>query len=309
MNSRRWLLITLLSIAALVGVNLLLSYELDVYGIMRDPRGRKLATSSFYLPMTDDRVFKYMLNQRYVPSNFDGVLIGSSSSGNWDTDLIHGFHIYNESLVGGSASEEKILVDQLPPTAHFRIAICALSPFIVSKHDLKHGLGQLTRREAFGSLNSFGEETAKVLADLRHQQNTFFPNGSRVFPNEGTIKRDDHEELGTHYFDIDMQAMADYRSLIRTLQAHGAEIIYVAPPIYLPIHGDLTQFDRSLERIQTQLPPGPLINFTDPEYTAFNTDSSNFSDGLHVNSQGATKISKILNEKLHLLLGGSEFSP
>jgi hypothetical protein len=60
------------------------------------------------------------------------------------TDLIHGFRIYNESLVGGSASED----DQLPANAHFRIAICVLSPFIFSKHDLKYGLGQVTRREA-----------------------------------------------------------------------------------------------------------------------------------------------------------------
>ena len=37
MNSRRWLLITSLSVAALVGANFLLSYALDVYGILRDP--------------------------------------------------------------------------------------------------------------------------------------------------------------------------------------------------------------------------------------------------------------------------------
>jgi len=305
MNSRRWLLMTLLSAAALVGANFLLSYALDVYGILRDPHGRKLATSTFHLPMTDDRIFKYMLNQRYVPSNFDGLLIGSSSSENWDTDLIHSFRIYNESLVGDSASEEKILVDQLPAAAHFRVAICALSPFIFSKHYLKHGLGQVTRREAFGSLNSLGEEAAKVIADLRQQQSTFFPNGSRSFPDEEPIKKGAHEELGAEYFDIDPQAMADYRSLIQTLQAHGAKIVYVAPPIYLPIYGDRTEFQRSLERIQAQLPPGPVINFTDPEYTAFNNDPKNFSDGFHLSPNGAIEISKMLNERLHLLVGAS----
>jgi hypothetical protein len=305
MNSRRWLLITLLSVAALVGANFLLSYALDVYGILRDPHGRKLATSSLHLPMTDDRIFKYMLNQRYVPANFDGVLIGSSSSGNWDTDLIHGFRIYNESLVGGSASEEKILVDQLPASAHFRIAICVLSPFIFSKHDLKLGLGQVTRSEAFGSLNSLGEEAAKVLADLRQQKGTFFSNGSRIFPNEEPIKKGAHEELGAKYFEIDPQAMADYRSLIQTLQAHGAQIVYVAPPIYLPLYGGRTEFKRSLLSMQAQLPPGPLIDFTDPEYTAFNSAPKNFSDGLHLSPNGVIEMSKILSERLHLLFGTS----
>lgn len=305
MNSRRWLLMTLLSVAALVGANLLLSYVLDVYGLLRDPHGRKLATSVFHAPMTDDRIFKYMLNQRYVATNFDGVLIGSSSSENWDTDLIHGFRIYNESLVGGSASEEKILVDQLPATAHLHVAICALSPFIFSKHDLKHGLGQVTRREALGSLNSLGEEAAKVIADLRHQQSTYFPNGSHTFPSGEPIKKGAHEELGAKYFEIDPQAMADYRSLIQILQAHGAKIVYVVPPIYLPLYGGRTEFQRSLERIQAQLPPGPVINFTDPEYAAFYSDSKNFSDGFHLSPNGAIEISKILNERLSLLFGAS----
>jgi lysophospholipase L1-like esterase len=99
--------------------------------------------------------------------------------------------------------------------------------------------------------------------------------------------------------------MADYRSLIQTLQAHGAQIVYVAPPIYLPLYGGRTEFQRSLLSMQAQLPPGPLINFTDPEYTAFNSDPKNFADGLHLSPDGVIEMSKILSEKLHLLFGTS----
>src|ERR1700677_3795766 len=119
MNCQRWLSITILTIIVLFGLNFLLTYRLDVYGILRDPHGRRLATSGLHIPTTDDRISKYMLNQRYVPSNFDGLLIGSSTTGNWNPDLIHGYRVYNESLAAGNAAEEKTLVDQALPNGHF----------------------------------------------------------------------------------------------------------------------------------------------------------------------------------------------
>ena len=70
-------------------------------------------------------------------------------------------------------------MDQALRTGRFRLAICVLSPYVVGSHSLKEGLGQVRRREALGSINSFGEEGAKALAALHLQQNTFFPNGSR----------------------------------------------------------------------------------------------------------------------------------
>lgn len=175
MANRRWLIITVLGVIGLFCANFLLSYGLDVYGILRDPHGRRLASSGLHVPSTDDRISKYMLNQRYVPSNFDGLLIGSSTTSNWNPDSIHGYHIYNESLAAGNAAEEKILVDQALRTGHFKLAICVLSPYVVGSHALKEGLGQVRLREVLGSINSFGEEGAKALAVLHFQENTFSP--------------------------------------------------------------------------------------------------------------------------------------
>lgn len=299
MTNRRWLILTTLGIFGLVSANLLLSYSLDVYGILRDPHGRSLATSGLHIPTTDDRISKYLLNQRYVPSNFDGLLIGSSTTGNWNPDLIHGYRIYNESLAAGNATEEKTLVDQALRTGHFKLALCVLSPYVVGSHALKEGLDHVRRREALGSINSFGEEGAKALAALHLQQNTFFPNGSR----ELFVAMKLDKELSPDLFQTDPQAIADYRSLIETLESHGVKIVYVIPPLYQPLYdANRIRLERFLQSMQTALPPAPLIDFTGPEYAAYNSDPRNFSDGLHMSPAGAIEISQILNRKLHALL-------
>lgn len=303
MTNRRWLLLTTFGVLALFGANLLLTYQLDVFGILRDPHDRRLATNGLHVASTDDRISKYLLNQRYVPSNFDGLLIGSSTTGNWNPDLIHGYRIYNESLAAGNASEEKALVDQALPAGHFRIALCVLSPYIFQAHGLKEGLGQVRRVEALGSINSFGEEGAKVLAALHLQQNTFFPNGSReLFVHQRDLQKMDlNAGIVPGYFEPDPQALADYRSLVQSLQARGTKIVYVIPPLYKPLYRN--QFRNFVQRLQSELPPAPIIDFTRPEYDDFNSDPKNFSDGLHMSPGGAIEISRILDRKLNALLG------
>jgi hypothetical protein len=302
MNSRRWLILTGFGVVVLVGINLLLDYRLDVYGILRDPRGRQLATSGLHVPSTDDRISKYLLNQRYVPTNFDGMLIGSSTTGNWDPDLIHGYRIYNESLAAGNAAEEKLLVEQALPDGHFRIAICVLSPYIFGGHTLKEGLGQVRRRQALGSINSVGEEGAKALAALHLQQNTFFPNGSR----ELFVPMRLDKQLAPTLFNIDPEAVQDYELMVEELQAHGAAVVYVVPPLYQPLYdANRAQFQQFLTSMRSQLPAAPIIDFTNPEFAAYNNDPKNFSDGVHMSPDGAVEISKILDRRLNDLLGPS----
>jgi hypothetical protein len=120
MTNRGWLIFTTLGIVGLFGANLLLSYALDVYGILRDPHGRSLATSGLHIPTTDDRISKYLLNQRYVPSNFDGLLIGSSTTGNWNPDLISGYHIAKRRP-GRSRIAEPCARSQYGPHRHWQV--------------------------------------------------------------------------------------------------------------------------------------------------------------------------------------------
>ncbi len=295
MTNRRWLLLTILVIAALFGANFLLSYHYDVYGMLRDPQGRSLASSGLHVPITDDRVSKYMLNQRYVPANFDSLLLGSSMTGNWNPDLIHGFSMYNESLAGGNANEEKVLVDQALRKGHFRLALCVVSPYMFDSHDLKQGLGDIKPREALGSINLFSEEVTKLLISLHLQKPTFLPNGAR----ELQVHKRLNYILPAALFTPDPPALAAYQATIRDLQARGVQIVYLVPPVYTPLYdANRPLFNEFLRKMKAELPAAPMIDFTAPDYAGFNAQPGNFSDGIHLTQTGADQIVTLLNAKL-----------
>jgi len=105
MPAWRWLAASLGLMVLLAGVSILLAWRLDIYGILRDPAGRQLITSEH------ERKAKYLLNQAYVPANYDALIIGASASVNWHGEYLTGYRFYNESVEGGDASEERKLVE------------------------------------------------------------------------------------------------------------------------------------------------------------------------------------------------------
>jgi len=152
MSASLWLAMTLGLIALLIGLHILLAWRLDLFGIYRDPRGRALITSEH------ERKAKYLLNQAYVPANFDALIIGASASVNWHSNYFTGYRFYNESIEGGDASEERRLVDQALPQGHFKVALVALTPRVTALHILQDGFDQVTRTEVLGSISSLGVE-------------------------------------------------------------------------------------------------------------------------------------------------------
>jgi len=94
MSASLWLAMTLGLIALLIGLHILLAWRLDLFGIYRDPHGRTLITSEH------ERKAKYLLNQAYVPANFDALIIGASASVNWHSNYFTGYRFYNESIEG-----------------------------------------------------------------------------------------------------------------------------------------------------------------------------------------------------------------
>src|ERR1035438_230116 len=120
MTNWRWILLTFATIMTAVGVSAAIGYAVDPYGLWRDPTGRKLTVYDF------ERKAKFLLSRRYVPANFDGLIVGSSCSANWNVPMLAGAHIYNESLPGGTVAEEQIVVNQALLKGHYRLVVVVL---------------------------------------------------------------------------------------------------------------------------------------------------------------------------------------
>ena len=291
MTARLWIFTTFSTIAAVVGASAAIAYAVDPYGILRDPKGRDLIVYFFELKA------KYLVNERYVPANFDGLIIGPSSSANWDVPSLAGARIYNESIPGGNAAEEQMLVDRALDKGHFKMAVFILEPSMTANHDINEGVAATKNVEAFGSFHLFAHEAAFALhaAHIKFNKSDSSPNGKLVL---NYAKRIQAAKLGAGQFNIDREGLNHYRDLIESLQAKGATIVYVAPPVYEPQYKlNEAAYKTYLDTIRMYLPPGPIINLNGPEYTAFRSNPDNYIDCWHLEPQGASTVAALL-EKL-----------
>src|SRR4051794_16661161 len=106
MRSQTWLATVLVLIACGAGLSIAGNAALDPYGLFRNTRSRKL------LPYGDSRIAKYLLSARYVPENFNALLIGTSVSANWNLSGVEKLRIYNESVTAGTIVEEEAIAQQ-----------------------------------------------------------------------------------------------------------------------------------------------------------------------------------------------------
>jgi hypothetical protein len=258
---------------------------------LRDPAGRKL--SAYFL----ERKAKFFMNKRYVPTNFDGLIVGPSSSANWDVPALAGVRIYNESLPGGNAAEEKIFVDQALRTGHYKLAVFILAPPVTSKHDLNDGLDTTTNPEIFASFHLLFHEAAYALhaAHIRFWKSNAAADGQLEFTYRKNLRV---VPLPRGDYHLDPIALEDYRSMVQSLRSQGAVIVYVIPPMYEPMYQfNKTDIQAYLEFIRKFLPPAPVIDFDGPAYTDLRSNPDNFIDCCHLEPQAASTVSALL-EKL-----------
>lgn len=292
MNSRQWIARTAIATCAILCLNFAVAILLDPYGLFRDPRGRQLRIAFA------GRKAKYLLSKRYVPVNYDGLLIGPSSSENWDPAGIPGITMYNESILGSNVFEEKKIVDQALPSGHFKLALVILYPTMTSNHAMNDGLDAVTTAEALGSIHLYIHEIAAILSYLRLPAGRLSePDGTtplKLVPQSFFLTQYD-----ASYFGLDPVAVDSYTQMVRELTSHGTRVVYVIPPLYQPcLSLNQAAFDDYKRTMEQTLPRAPILDLNGPEFANFRNDSGNYVDCFHVNAEGAAKISTYLSGQI-----------
>lgn len=291
---RRWFFTTLGLLCAIALLVFALSYATDLFGVFRDTRGRNLSVHQ------NERTGKYLLNQEYVPANFDAILIGSSQSANWDVAAVHGMHVYNESIDGGNAAEEKLLVDQALRKGHFRYALCLVTPWMTYTHTLNEGgMGAPKRVEALGSVNMLREGWDAGLVKLHLQQPRFFADGSKVL----ATPKWEHPEFPTKVLILDDEAVRDYQEILGELRKRGVRLIFIQPPFVQPIVDQTgTALNENLRESHLMELGEPLIDFKAEKFRSFREHAVNFDDGVHLNAAAVLPFSRLLDREVQRVL-------
>lgn len=307
MRPRTWFVFTLGVLAAgAILISALNIWVVDFYGLGRNDRGRSLPT------LGDTRVAKYLLAFRYVPANFDGLLLGPSITANWRPSLISGFHFYNASLNGGNIVEIKAVADQAIASGKMRAAVLLIHPSMTLSHDFKTiELTPELRYSALGSeslLDAYKDEFSRI----QHPNQLITDSaGTEFYGDEPHPLNAMNVELlkpETPFY-IDETALKAYSDFAHHLHQQHIKTLLVVPPLAEELYQRKPhQFSEYTRLILTKVPDSfSVLDFTGPEFISFRQDSSNFTDGVHLTSTGADRATHIVNEWLNkVALGGTQ---
>ena len=289
-----FIITTVLLLSGIVASN----YYLDFYGIYGDSKGRELRI------YTNDRLSKYLLSLNYIPSNFDGLLIGSSATESYDLTKVDNFRIYNAALSAANATEQKIIADNVFSAAPMKLVIFSMNPYLTFRHGtLTNSMLPREKWRALCSTQALTTQAAALLYSLFGIGSTTDSWGKKRLPIDSNPENqwpDLHQNISTNSTNED--AFGEYENLIKTARLQGARVIGFNPPIYskkYQLGKDL--YDSYTRRVSSIFMPNEqIIDFMASKYDAYNNNSLYFTDGYHLSNVGieffSSELVKAINE-------------
>ncbi|MBL4702285.1 hypothetical protein JYU15_00905 [bacterium AH-315-I18] len=262
-----------------------------------------------------ERASKYLLTKRYIPENFNGLLIGPSYSDNIYTQPIKDFKVYNLSIGGGNATELKLLVESAMNTGKFKILIVCMSPFITKDHGIKSNqLTQTTYIDTLCGELSFKIFCSKIAIQLNSESHAEFNNSQwgttnfqlkawkkTKFASENLPYLDLPSEYGSHTDFVDTRAVDQLKELFELARAKNINIIAYYYPIYKGLFNKQygsqgwKDYKNQVHHVFTE--KDLVFDMNASEYREFTRNIDNYSDG-HLSESGAHVFSKLLASKV-----------
>ena len=293
MRPRYWLLTTLSTILIATVATAALNMAVDIYGLYRPSRGRRL------LVFGDDRVAKYLLSLRYVPENFNALLIGASVSANWDITAIERLRVYNGSLDGGNIVEEKALIEAALERPGVSVILLLVNPALTYSHEFQTvELKPALKNSALGSLSLWSAYRNMLNIRLGRAPQPFDYAGTETFLYAGSEMNVNMKEMwSAPEFKVDRVALQAHRDLVANLRARGVQLIFIVPPTSEQLfETKRAALERYLDLMRSEIGAGELwIDFLSPEGEAFRKTRANFSDGVHLTPDGARQVVAQIN--------------
>jgi hypothetical protein len=255
----------------------------------------------------DERRGKYLLAMQNTPANFDSILVGTSISDSWDTSQIHEAKVYNASLSGGNASEERIILEKFLEHRAPKATFLVVTAYMTASHGQKEGvmLPDL-HMGALGSVWLFKDYVAEVMERTGHRLDYYNESGCNRFYLDPPIPADRRATAGPGgEFAIDTEGLRDLRGMADDARRAGGVLIRVYPPVLATTMTDQRRqgLQHYWEQIEAVLGAfDGTINFNDPEFGYITGDRASFHDGVHLSELGGQRVIAELSRVLHAAL-------
>ena len=309
MDSKKFLKLFSITTLLIIVVFVSLNVYIDIYGLFLGRKDRKV--------YVNERTSKYLFSFRYIPENYNGIIIGPSLSANLNPSYIQNYKIYNSSIMGANISELKYLIDNIQTYGKIKIAIICLDPYLTKDFGKKSS--SIDPKEYYGALGS---------TNLLKTYLMYFVRTYELLPN--TYSRDIISENGWNNFELEMKGLdakkiidekvqqrkyeaphfdprahKELGEVVNKLRSNNVQIVAYFTPIPYPIYSigkkDYLFFEENMRKLFKE--GDIVINLNDEKYKSVTADYKNFIDHGHLSSSGQTFV---LNEiKTHLVYEAS----
>lgn len=290
-NARTWCAAFFATLVAVVAGFAALNYSIDFYGLFHPERHAPVRLYS------NERTGKYLLGLGYIPHNFGAILIGSSISENWPITDVAGLPVYNISLSGGNATEERLILDNVLRSGHPSLAIVCIHPYITASHGRKSAymnpgdywgaLGSIPLLREYAGAAVAARHGTPPLAD-EHGVNHFEATGEPD-PRVAALRERATPAGPIRPLEVDEIAVREYADMLAALRARGTRIVGFIPPIYgerLRVQaGDYARYYALMRALFVA--GEPVYDFNAPEYARLTEASETFYDGAHLSAPAA----------------------
>ncbi|NVN89342.1 MAG: hypothetical protein HXX11_01950 [Desulfuromonadales bacterium] len=298
----------------LVAICVSITISLDDFGLFRDVSKRELRI------YTSERLAKYLFSFHYIPSKFQGVLLGPSLSDIIDTRGITATPIYNLSITGGNATELRRLFENVVrKNGKLQALVICVDPFITRKTGMEEI--EMDSRLVWNSLGStssfnFYKKKRRVLQGKVSPDmsiNTEWGRYHLIIPRPVTAYKLIASYAGilnktsSDPYHIDPTALADLKAIVSLARQKNVTILaYYHPYPDLVFSALQKKFDDYKTRMSEIFgPDDPIWDFNDIRYRIFSSDYSNYLDQVHLSDKGAAYITKEINRLLTKKLCGA----
>lgn len=308
MTSKTFLLRLLLIVLGITALTISINIRTDLYGLFRSGRGPYLKVYG------EERNCKYLFSFRYIPENFDALMLGSSVSDNIPVRTVAGLRVYNASLNGGNMTEAKDLGINALRRGHFKLVILSLHRYLMQNPGQKTNFMIPARYwGALGSIQLFTASLGRLLDQAGIKRSAFDSYGAQSYGPSSPSVRDEierfasqlrHGERNGWRFDVDPRAYLDLQELTQTVHQRGALFVGFYPPMPTAIQESTTRplADFEATVLRAFGPEDVFIDFNRPDYRFISDENTNYREAAHLSDAGGRAVAAELDRVITAVL-------
>lgn len=303
MTSKNFFVMTVFFCLLIFFTIVISNYVSDDFGLFRSHDSRRI--------WTREKTSKYLMSFKYIPENFNAVLVGSSVSANLDTRKVTSYEMYNLSMNSGNITELKYPLEVLMKSGKIKAVVFCLYDYTTKDSGVKGN--QLDKKEYFGSLFSdipFDILKNKVKYKLLKRGYDVFRSSSNGFNDFNMSKKCiKFTEVSKKYMEnprskmiIDERAFEELNDLLIDLRQNDIKIYAYFYPIYkewFEVFVNNGEWNNYKERIMTLFnrETDMIWDLNTAEYDYISKNPESYSDG-HLSDKGAEEVLKVIDKFL-----------